>query len=422
MDTAIVEYQTMDLSALDGIGKGSDATDVLTSSDVLKDTSVEKVLSEADQTKNQVKPEEKKSEIIAEEKPVLTKEGEQALDIAAQELNPEITDTKPQEKPEKGRPKIDKSAMVSYLSGKIQAEEFGIPEDSQFDPQKQTLDQYLTSLPEKELHDLLDANWKVKEDEIKAKTPTEFFDALPEELQYAAKYVAEGGQDLKALFKALSYVEEVREMDPAKEEDQVPIVRSYLRASSQLTDEQIDEQIADLKDANKIAKRAQEYKPFLDQMQKEQVDAHIKAAENQRKQQAELAQYYTQHVHKALEKNELAGIKLDKKFSRDIANNMIGVTAGPFSGKPVNWLGYGLEKAQYVEPDFEAVMLASWILNDKKTALEEIRKQGATQQTDKIQKLIKIGQGIGTTEAPTLQEQKPVRRLPNMSNVLRRTA
>lgn len=422
MDYAILDTVTMDLSALDGIGKGTDAADIVTSADVLKDTSTEKILSDADTTQSQSKKEEKKPEIVAEEKPVLTREAESVLDTAVEQFTPEDQVVQKSEK-EKGRPKTDKSAMVSYLAAKIQSEEFGIPEDAQFDSNKQTLDQYLTSLPEKELHELLDANWRVKEEEIKAKTPTEFFEALPEELQYAAKYVAEGGQDLKALFKALSYVEEVREMDPEKEADQIPIVRSYLRASTRLTEDQIEEQIADLKDANKIAKKAQEYKPYLDEMQKEQVEAHIKAAENQRKQQSELAQYYSQHVHKAMEKSELAGVKLDKKFAKEITANMIGVTSGPFSGKPVNWLGYGLEKAQYVEPDFEAVMMAAWLLNDKKGFLEEIRKQGATQQVDKTQRLIKLNQGsMGTSEQISLQEQKAVRRLPNMSNVLKRTA
>jgi hypothetical protein len=36
--------------------------------------------------------------------------------------------------------------------------------------------------------------------EVASQTPQQFFESLPEELQYAAKYVADGGNDLNQLF------------------------------------------------------------------------------------------------------------------------------------------------------------------------------------------------------------------------------
>ena len=65
---------------------------------------------------------------------------------------------------------------------------------------------------------------------------------------HAAKYVADGGQDLKSLFRALAQVEEFREMRPEDPNDQEFIVRSYLRATGFGDDGEIDEEISTWKD------------------------------------------------------------------------------------------------------------------------------------------------------------------------------
>ncbi len=319
-----------------------------------------------------------------------------------------------------GRPKTEKNALVSYLASKIEANEFGIPDDAPYDAAKQTLPEYLSSLPEKDLHAYLDANIKAQVDDIRETTPKEFYDSLPEELQYLAAYVADGGQNLKGVLQAMTRVEEVRAMDPAVEADQVPIVRAYLQSSTKLTQDQIAEQIEEWKEGDKLEKRAREFKPQLDEMQKEQVVAYQKQQQEVNKQRQELQKFYATNVYKALENNELAGVKLDKKFAREIADNMISTAPSPYDGRPVNWLGYGLDKCQFTEPDYEAVMLASWILNNKPAALEAIRQQGATQQTEKVAKLIKMGQGLGTAQAAAPEPVKTVKRI-NTSNVLKRS-
>ena len=62
---------------------------------------------------------------------------------------------------------------------------------------------------------------------------------LPEELQYAAQYVANGGTDLKGLFRTLAQVEEMRQLDPSDEYDQAEIARQYLYATNFGTPEEI---------------------------------------------------------------------------------------------------------------------------------------------------------------------------------------
>lgn len=411
-NSLMIEQEVVDLSALDGFG-ATGTENVITPETI--DAVVNPIANnDANKALDAVlEPKIKKEETI-----IPTAQVESVLDATNKELV-DTTEEVETKEAEKGRPKTDKNALVSYLAQKVEANEFGIPEDAAFDAKKQTISEYLGTLPEKELHSLLDSNWKAKEDELRAQTPKEFFESLPEELQYAAAYVAEGGQDLKSLFKALSYVEETKALDPEKEADQVSIVRSYLMAKGFGTEETIAEQIEEWKESEKIGKKAREFKPALDDMQKQQVESQVKVAEKQKKEQQELARFYADNVYKALETNEIAGVKIDKKFASNIANGLTTTQAGPWSGRPVNSLGYGLEKVQYTEPDYEALVLASWLLNDKKGFLEAMQVQGNNKAVDKAAKLIRMNQGLGVSEQP-VQEAKPIKRIPNNSNALKR--
>ncbi len=408
------QQDTVTENILDSLFVNSDS--VLTSTpeqpkatNILENNSIDKVLD------NTQKPEDKEPKV----EPKTTPEIEAVLDSTLTTLaETPVDDTEPEKKP--GRPSTDKSSIVSYLAAKIEANEYGIPEDAQYDSTKQSINDYLANLPEKDLHALLDTNQKALIDEVRAQTPKEFFESLPEELQDAARYVAEGGQDMKALFKALAYVEEIKELDPEKETDHIPILQSYLRASTKLTDNQITEQIEEWKEADKLGKKAKEFKPALDDMQKQQVEAHIRQANEQKKHQQELAQFYSHNIYKTLENNTLAGIKLDKRMAADMADRMLTTQPGPWSGRPVNSLGYGLEKAQYIEPDYEAVMLADWVLNDKKGFLEAMKIAGGNEKIEKTVKLIKMNQGTGAAEPVKVTDTKPVKRIPNNRHAMSR--
>ena len=123
-----------------------------------------------------------------------------------------------------GRPRTEKSGLVEFLKKRIESNEMFAFDD--YDEKKQSLDDYLAGLGEKDIEDLWKANIDNLKQEVASQTPAQFFESLPEELQYAAKYVADGGQDLKGLFGALAQVEQVRELDPTVETDQEYIVRS----------------------------------------------------------------------------------------------------------------------------------------------------------------------------------------------------
>lgn len=397
---------------------------------VLKNESITDVLDDAklevDKQKVAKKTEdiENKSEQVQNESVDKTT-AKNVLDNVIDELKkPETTEQQESEPEKAGRPKLDKNPLISYLKKKIEENDFGLPDNIEYDSTKQSLDDVLSKQSEESLHSILDTNWKVKEDELRAQTPQEFFDALPGSLKYAAKAVSDGAgeEDLQDIYKALLRVEQVKSLDPKNEDHQESIVRSYLQAKEFGSEDQISEQIGEWKENGKLSKKALEYKPALDDMQKEQVQAQTKVIEQRRQYQEQLAEFYTDNVFKTLEKNELAGIKLDKKFARTIADNMTSTVEGPYSHQPVNWLGYGLEQAQYTKPDYEAVMLAAWILNDKTAALEALGQRGANKKVEDTVKLIKLNNGLGKTGSEQLEikETKPTVKRINTSNVLKR--
>ncbi len=73
------------------------------------------------------------------------------------------------------------------------------------------------------------------------------------------------------------------------------------------------------------------------------------------------------------------------------------------------------------EPDYEAVMLAAWILNDKAAALEALGQMGKNLQAEKDAKLIKLNQGLGKVGGEQIQatEVKKIKRI-NTDRVLTR--
>ena len=126
-----------------------------------------------------------KSEDKDKETPTTQEEVKELLETTLDQLN----DTG------KGRPKIDKSGLVDTFS-KLIEEGLIMPFDD---------DKPLEEYSSKDWKELVEANFNERERKVKEETPIEFFKALPQELQIAAKYVSDGGQDLKALFPELRF-------------------------------------------------------------------------------------------------------------------------------------------------------------------------------------------------------------------------
>jgi hypothetical protein len=322
-------------------------------------------------------------------------------------------------KPKPGRPKTEKSGLVEFFKKRIESNEMFAFDD--YDEKKQSLDDYLSTLSEKDMEELWQANVDNLKQEVANQTPAEFFESLPEELQYAAKYVADGGQDLKGLFQALAQVEAVREMDPADETDQEGIVRSYLQATNFGSADEIEEEISTWKDIGNLEKKAKQFKPKLDQMQEKIVQARIAEQEQRKIQQEQAAEAYVKNVFEALRPGEINGLKLDKKTQAQLYSGLVQPQYPSVSGRPTNLLGHLLEKYQYVEPNYGLIAEALWLLSNPDEYRANLQKQGKNAAVEQTVRQLKTEQSRKNVSSQYEDDDQPrSRKISRPQNIFKR--
>jgi hypothetical protein len=355
-------------------------------------------------------PDKESSESNEDKKPV-----ENPADVL-KELDKEFLggseeDDQEDNQPKPGRPKVDKSGLSKLFNKLIEKGQIVPFEDDK------SLDDYT----EKDFEELLEANIADKENQIRQSTPVEFFDSLPEELQVAAKYVADGGEDLKGLFRVLSEVEEHRQLDPKDTKDQEQIIREYLRATSFGNDEEIDEEIYGWKDRGDLEAKALKFKPKLDKMQEHIVAQKLAQQENMRKQQTAAANAYMQNVYNTLNAGEVNGIKIDKKTQGMLYTGLVQPNYPSISGKQTNMLGHLLEKYQYVEPDYNKIAKVLWLLADEEGYEARVKEQGKNAQVEKTVRQLKTEQAKMASSTPVVeQEETTQRKIPRSGNFFKR--
>jgi hypothetical protein len=317
----------------------------------------------------------------------------------------------------KGRPKVDKSGLAE-LATKMIEEGTLIP----FDDDK-PLEEYTT----KDFRELFEANFQERENKVKEDLPKEFFNSLPEELQAAAKYVADGGQDLKGLFRTLAQVEEIRQLDPADEYDQAEIARQYLYATQFGTPDEIEAEIEDWSDMGKLEQKAKQFKPKLDKMHDEIVASQLADQEARKEQQAKQAKAYTDNVYNTLAVGELNGVKLDKKVQSMLYSGLVQPNYPSISGKQTNMLGHLLEKYQFVEPRHDLIAEALWLLADPDGYKSKIKDQGGKAVVEKTVRQLKteearkISSSVSDDSEPQQRgTAKPQQRTISRSNMFKR--
>jgi len=371
----------------------------------------------------EVEPKEKKSNLFSKPKEIdttfidktdttsdnksleTTKEVEEAL----LELDDMISDVE-QIESKPGRRKTDKSALQELASKMIEEGTlFGFDDDKD-------LEDYSTQ----DFRDLFEANFQEKENKIRQDTPKEFFNSLPQELQVAAKYVADGGQDLKGLFRTLSYVEEIIQLDPNNEEHQAEIARQYLTATNFGSPDEIQEEIDTWYDIDKLGKKAHQFKPKLDAMQEKIVQQKLAEQESMKSQQEEQAKAYMDNVYTTLAYGQLGDLKLDKKVQNHLYAGLVQPNYPSISGKPTNLLGHLLEKYQFVEPRHDLIAEALWLLSDPNGYKDKVKSLGSQEAVaDTVRKLKTAQSRKNTSSSITPNESSSTRRTSKTPTVQR---
>lgn len=297
----------------------------------------------------------------------------------------------------RGRKKVDKSGLVE-LASKMIEEGVLFP----FDDDK-PLDEYSA----KDFRELFEANMKEKEAELSQKIPQQIFQSMPGEMQYLMDYISKGGTDLKGMMQQLSQVNEAMELDPSDPNDQEIIVRQYLSLKGDMSQDEIEDEIATFKDMDRLEQKASQYKPKLEAVREKEVARRIAEQEKQKEQQQAIAGQFVDSVYGVLEKGEIGGVKLDRKTQNMLYTGLVQPGYPSITGKPTNLLGHLLEKYQWVEPNHELIAEALWLLADPEGFKTKIKSQGnraATEQTVrslKTEQARRVGSAVVERESDT---------------------
>lgn len=355
-----------------------------------------------------VTPEE--SSIVTNTTPEKPSATQEEIDVLNNLLE-ETQQANPSEKKSGGRPQIVKEGTVE-LAKKLIEKGTLIP----FDDDKKIEDYTLADFEE-----LLEANIREKENEIRQSTPLEFFDSLPQELQYAAKYVADGGTDMKGLFRVLADVQETYELSPEDPDDQEAICRQYLQITNFGSEDDIEEEISAWKDREELDKKAEKFKPRLDKMKEQQVAHKVAQQEHARRQQIEASQHYANSVYEVLKPASLNGLKLDKRTQEMLYSGLIQPQYPSISGKSTNLFGHLIEKYQFVEPNHSLIAEALWLLADPEGYKSKVKEMAKAETTETIVRKLKTEESRKIGSSPVVEKEETFqKKIPRNNNFFKR--
>lgn len=378
--TTIEKVSTAELADLLSMG-GADNVMVEETQDTILSRTKEPELFFGKEKKNEVveTDEEKKIRLAKEN----TKENiESALTLEEEKLD----DLEENEK-------SDKNQLLSALEELVKDEKFLLFEG----------DKPLNKYSKKELVEVFQANEKRIREEEQEKAPAELFDALPEKLQYAISYMANGGTDLDGLLKHLSQSAEVANLDITTEKGQEQTVRQYLAATGYGTAEEIEEELTTLKDMpGALEKKATQFKPKLEAKQQQIIDKELKDQEIRKQQHEKAAIKYREDIIEALKPDTLEGLKITSTIKGMLFDGLTQSNYPSVSGRKTNLFGHLIEKYNYVEPNPKLIAEALWLLKDRKAYHEAIKATGNAEIIGDIAKKLKTaGQEKSTN---TIQE------------------
>ena len=342
------------------------------------------------------------------------KETETKVDDIIDSLNEVEEEDDKTDAPKRGRKSI---SGISDVFNKLIQDDKIVPFDD---------DKALEDYTAKDWEELIQANLEEKANQVRRETPKQFFQSLPEELQIAAKYVADGGKDLKGLFSTLSQVETHKSLDVKNASDQERIITEYLSATGYGTTEEIAEEIEIWKDLGKLEQQANKFKPKLDKMQEKVVAQKLKEQELKKAQQEQASKAYMKNVYDTLKEGKLGDIKVDRKTQAMLYNGLVQPNYPSVSGRNTNLLGHLLEKYQFVEPNYGLISEALWLLQDPEGYKAKIMDKGAQKSVEKTVRKLKTeqsnagGASLGVNRAEAENNRSSKRKLSRPTNIFKR--
>jgi hypothetical protein len=349
-------------------------------------------------------------ELVGEKKVEVKEDANDILDALDDESDEDV-----EKKEKRGRKSI---SGISDVFDKLVKSDKIVP----FDDDK-SFDDYTA----KDWEELIEANLEERANQVRRETPKQFFASLPEELQVAARYVADGGTDIKGLFNTLGSVEETKSLSLKSESDQETIIKEYLGATGYGTSDEIEEEIEIWKDLGKLEKQAAKFKPKLDKMQEKIVLKKLEEQDLKKKQQEHASKQYMTNVYETLKEGSLGDLKVDRKTQAMLYNGLVQPSYPSVSGKNTNLLGHLLEKYQFVEPNYTLISEALWLLSDPTGYKAKVMDKGAQKSVESTVRKLKTASAsnssasLGVSQSDEGAKRKPAgKKLQRTNNIFKR--
>ncbi len=283
------------------------------------------------------------------------KEPETDIDIQGQGKQAEEQD----EKGKGGRPSNFTQALKGLLESKVLLGFEGDENVNEYKPE--------------DWKELIEMNIKHANEKAHEDIQNQFFQSLPPELQYAYKYVLDGGQDLKSLFLSMAGSQEIDDIDISDESGQEYAIRAFLQASGFGNSQEIEEEVNGIKDRGELEKKAKQFHPKLKAMQDQVVNQRLQYQEQEKATREEQSRRYEQSIIDTLQKGDLNGLELNQKEQQFLYQGLTQAKYPTASGNNTNALGHLLEKYQWREPNHALIAEVLLLLNDPEGYREKIR-------------------------------------------------
>lgn len=237
--------------------------------------------------------------------------------------------------------------------------------------------------------DLIKANIEDKQAQIKETVAKEIIDSYPEKMKIADRYIKAGGTDLVGLFSALAQTEKIESLDPNNETHQEHIVRQYLYATEFGDEELIEEQINEWTENKLLGKKAQVFKPKLDQINNSIIQDNIQKQEDLKKIQLKKREEYVNNIINVLKPGKVNDINIPADKRDYLYEELTKSKYQSLSGKKTNLLGKLLEDYQFgKEPRYDLIIEATMLLSDPDGYKEALIQKGKNEVTkDTVRKL-----------------------------------
>lgn len=287
-----------------------------------------------------------------------------------------------------------KADLIDFFKEKIESGEM-LPFNDYDD--KTPIDAYLKGFKVKDFDELWKSNMDMKQEKFAEELPKAFEASLPDQLKFAANYVHNGGTDLKGLFKALAQVEEVKSLDPEK--NPRAVAKQYLDATQFGNDEEVAEQLDEWEDMGVIVKKASSFKPKLDLMEESLVQQKIAEQEELQLLKQQQFQFFNDNVVDAIKSENLHGIKLDKKTQSSLYSGLTQYDFTDSRGKRCTEFEYLMDKALWVEPDYETIAMVHWVLKNREEFIQAVSAGRVNKEVEATVRMLKTDTAKNSTNS-----------------------